>query len=108
MVLGVSAAIVTCGCLSLHRGASGAECPNGHKTLRLASIEYGMVLETPELAWRLAHKRTLLGGCVVGSKGDFGVICTTCGCYTFHGEAVWYDEKGDAMAIRGTREKEAR
>ena len=69
------------------------DCPLGHRALKLTTVEYGKLLMTPELQERMENKDTLAGGCVVGSVGRFGVICTTCGLFTFDGDDCWYESE---------------
>ena len=78
-------------------------CPNGHATIKLVPITYGLIRMNPELREKEAKFEAVFGGCVVDSMGKFKIVCTTCGAHTYEGKFPWYDKttkvipSGDAI-----------
>jgi hypothetical protein len=68
------------------------ECPNGHTTIKLVPITYGLIELTPDRRRAEESYEVAYGGCDVGSKGRFKIVCITCGAHTYEGSFPWYDK----------------
>ena len=86
-------------------------CPNGHTTIKLVPITYGMIAMTPELREKEANNEVAFGGCDMNSMGKFKIVCTTCGAHTYEGGFPWYDKttrvipQGDSIKGPGMAEQ---
>ena len=85
-------------------------CPNGHTTIKLIPIIYGLIRMTYELREKEKNLEVALGGCEVDSIGKFKIACTTCGAHTYEGKVPWYDETTKVIpsgnAVKGNRNAE--
>lgn len=75
-------------------------CPAGHTTIKLVPIVYGRIALTPERREQERNLEVAYGGCEVGSKGKFRIVCLTCGAHTYEGKFPWYDK--DTKVIPNT------
>ena len=75
-------------------------CPNGHTTIKLVPIVYGMIEKTPETLKREENYQVAYGGCCVGKYGKYKIVCTTCGCHTYEGDSPWFDKTTKVVPSR--------